>query len=126
MKILLWFFWIVFSLSLAISVTMAILTFIRWCSRVVAEGVLDFVDCYDLIGPNPQLHYFFTKPYLYSESPDGHPIEFRSSLIVPMSMRDPRDTYVPKAGDNLRVTLRENIFRQPLNFSIEKMPSPDS
>jgi len=95
---------------------------IGWRSYVLFEGMLEFVEVEGLFGSKARVHYFFSTYFSKELRSDGRLLEVRARCVLPLNIRNDSGDYVPREGHNIRITVRENIFKEAISFKTERLP----
>ncbi|MDO8467008.1 MAG: hypothetical protein Q7S83_02595 [bacterium] len=112
---------------IALCLVLIFLTFVGGSSRVLFEGVLDFVETEDLFGKNPRTRYFFSTYFAEPLRSDGRLLAATYSCVLPLGIQNDSGAYIPREGHNIKILVRWNIFGEPTSFKIERLPdlNPD-
>lgn len=112
---------------IALCLILIAISFVGRRSRVLFEGVLEFVEVESFFGNKARVRYFFSTYFSEELRSSGHLLEARSVCVLPLELQNNSGSYIPKEGHNIRITIQENIFKEALSFRVERLPdlNPD-
>ncbi|MDP1718927.1 MAG: hypothetical protein Q8L24_00675 [bacterium] len=91
-------------------------------SKILFEGVLEEVDCWDLIGTKAAVTYWFATPFIYQIRADESLFCSEISCRIPLTAENHSGDYIPRAGHNIRVTGWYNFPNKMLCYKFERLP----